>query len=95
MTEPDAEIVGDVEYDSEQDGWRPITLEPDEFEITDEDRAEWAREAHKQHPAKFAQCPDCNLFSAAPWSHSYSTMDGTFWSWGGICKTHGAWSESS
>ena len=70
--------------------------EPEQhLEPTEQDRAEWARELHARKPAKFAQCPDCNLFSAAPWRDLHQTQDGNIYTWGGICKTHGAWSEST
>ena len=40
-------------------------------------------------------CPDCGRFSAHSWSWSTYGPDGYYASWGGTCKTHGRWSDST
>lgn len=63
---------------------------------TEADLREHARFMHARQPAKTGiQCPDCYRFSASAWTSSHQTQDGNFYTWGGICKTHGAWSEST
>ena len=51
------------------------------------------------HPGKHCRaigCPDCGRFSRHSWETGpIATMDGTDYMWGGICETHGHWSESS
>lgn len=34
------------------------------------------------------RCPDCGRFSASPWQSKWE-----YWSWGGICKVHGEWTD--
>lgn len=63
--------------------------------MSEEDEIACARYNHSHWPARFTQCPDCNLFSAHPWEQSFGTQDGTMWAWGGVCKTHGPWIEST
>lgn len=50
---------------------------------------------HPGHASRPLNCPDCGRLSA----HSWATVggygpDGWDQQWGGICKTHGHWSDS-
>lgn len=59
------------------------------------DEIENAKWNHAHYPARFAACPECNLFSAHPWQTSFGTQNGTTWAWGSVCKEHGPWTEST
>lgn len=41
------------------------------------------------------QCPDCGLFSSHGWEWDTSSENGWGQAWGGVCKTHGEWSDST
>ena len=51
------------------------------------------------HPGSHArgiQCPDCGRFCSHGWDTGwYYTQNGAQQDWGGVCKTHGDWSESA
>lgn len=70
-------------------------LDEIDWGMSEEDEIACAQHNHSHWPARFTQCPDCNLFSAYPWEQSFGTQDGTMWAWGGVCKTHGPWTEST
>lgn len=65
------------------------------MEITDEQLIEEARWNHEHHGVPSARCPKCNRFSRHPWEKIFGTQDGTVYVWGGVCKVHGPWSEST
>lgn len=78
-----AESIDDIEID-----WA-------ELQMTLDDEIEWMKGEHQAHPARYANCPDCNRFSRYPWEKEYGTQDGTIYEWGGVCAEHGPWRDGS
>ncbi|WP_315107031.1 hypothetical protein [uncultured Microbacterium sp.] len=74
---------------------RVEVLDELDWGTTEEDDIECARENHARYPAPYALCPECYRFSAHPWETTFGTQNGTMWAWGGVCKVHGAWTEST
>ena len=75
--------------------WCRDSLDGREYEMSEDDEIEWAKEQHDTHPAPFALCPDCQKFSRHPWATTFSTQDGTQYAWGGVCAEHGPWRDGS
>lgn len=65
------------------------------MEVSEEDLVEEARWNHEHHPTKKVTCPECGAYSRYPWEKTFGTQNGTIYVWGGVCKRHGPWSDST